>query len=54
MSPYGYTGKFFIGALTTRLGSNYIHACTEAVEEVIVKHYQQQIKYLEKVKLTTV
>ena len=54
MSPAWKLASFFIGALTTRLGSNYVHACTEAVEEVIVKHYQQQIKYLEKVKLTTV
>ena len=50
MSPAWKLASFFIGALTTRLGSNYVHACTEAVEEVIVKHYQQQIKYLEKSK----
>ena len=25
----------------------YVHACTEAVEEVIVDHYNDQIKYLE-------
>ena len=40
--------KFFLGAITSRLGLNYVHACTEAVEEVIVKHYEYQIKYLEK------
>ena len=43
--------KFFLGAITSRLGSNYVYACTEAVEEVIVKHYQEQIEYLEKNKL---
>ena len=41
---------FFLGAITSRLGLNYVHACTEAVEEVIVKHYENQIKYLEKKK----
>ena len=41
----------FWGLVTTRLGSNYVYACTEAVEEVIVKHYQEQIKYLDKTKI---
>ena len=48
MSPAWKVGSFFLGAITSRLGSNYVHACTEAVEEVIVKHYENQIKYLEK------
>ena len=37
--------------MTTRLGSDYVNACTEAVEEVIVKHYKEQIEYLEKNKI---
>ena len=48
MSPAWKVGSFFLGAITSRLGLNYVHACTEAVEEVIVKHYENQIKYLEK------
>ena len=48
MSPAWKVGSFILGAITSRLGSNYVHACTEAVEEVIVKHYENQIKYLEK------
>ena len=51
MSPAWKVGSFFLGAITSRLGPNYVYACTEAVEEVIVKHYQEQIEYLEKNKL---
>ena len=51
MSPAWKVGSFFLGAITSRLGLNYVHACTEAVEEVIVKHYENQIKYLEKKKI---
>ena len=51
MSPVWKVGSFILGAVTTRLGSNYVYACTEAVEEVIVKHYQEQIKYLDKTKI---
>ncbi len=51
MSPVWKVGSVILGAVTTRLGSNYVYACTEAVEEVIVKHYQEQIKYLDKTKI---
>ena len=51
MSPAWKIGSFFLGAITSRLGSNYVYACTEAVEEVIVEHYQEQIKYLDKNKI---
>ena len=51
MSPAWKVGSFFLGAVTSRLGSNYVYACTEAVEEVIVKHYEKQIKYLDKTKI---
>ena len=51
MSPAWKLGSVILGAVTTRLGSNYVYACTEAVEEVIVKHYQEQIKYLDKTKI---
>ena len=30
------------------MGEKYVNACTEAVEEVIVEHYEDQIKFLEK------
>ena len=51
MSPAWKLGSFFLGAISTRLGSNYVNACTEAVEEIIVKHYREQIDYLEKSKI---
>ena len=50
MSPAWKLGSLFLGVVTTRLGSNYVYACTEAVEEVIVQHYKKQIKYLDKSK----
>ena len=51
MSPVWKLAGVAIGAVTTRLGSDYVNACTEAVEEVIVNHYKEQIKYLEKNKI---
>ena len=51
MSPAWKAGSFILGVITTRLGSNYVYACTEAVEEVIVKHYQEQIEYLDNNKI---
>tara|TARA_B100000989_G_scaffold278175_1_gene239712 strand:- start:321 stop:839 length:519 start_codon:yes stop_codon:yes gene_type:complete len=36
-------GGFSLGALTALLGKNYVMACTEAVEDVIVKHYENQL-----------
>ena len=33
------------------MGEKYVHACTQAVEEVIVEHYNDQIKLLEKEKV---
>ena len=47
MSPIWHHGGFLLGAFTSILGEKYVHACTEAVEEVIVEHYEQ-IKFLEK------
>jgi ubiquinone biosynthesis monooxygenase Coq7 len=51
MHPIWNHGGFIFGALTSLLGEKYVHACTEAVEEVIVQHYEKQIKYLEKNKV---
>ena len=51
MSPVWKLAGVIIGAVTARLGSDYVYACTEAVEEVIVKHYKEQIEYLEKNKI---
>ena len=51
MSPAWKAGSLFLGAITSRLGSDYVYACTEAVEEVIVEHYQEQVEYLDKNKI---
>ena len=48
LSPIWHHGGYFLGAVTSLLGEKYVHACTEAVEEVIVDHYNAQIKYLER------
>tara|TARA_E500000178_G_scaffold354250_1_gene422610 strand:+ start:42 stop:566 length:525 start_codon:yes stop_codon:yes gene_type:complete len=47
LSPIWHHGGYALGAFTSILGEKYVHACTEAVEEVIVEHYNEQIKYLE-------
>ncbi len=46
-SPLWHNGGYLLGAITAILGEKYVHACTEAVEEVIVEHYNEQVKYLE-------
>ena len=48
MNPLWHHGGFLLGMFTSLLGEKYVHACTEAVEEVIVEHYEEQIKFLEK------
>ena len=48
MNPLWHHGGFFLGMFTSLLGEKYVHACTEAVEEVIVEHYEEQIEFLEK------
>ena len=47
MSPLWKIFGSTLGALTSRLGENYVHACTESVEEVIVAHYKEQLEFLE-------
>ena len=47
LSPLWHNGGYLLGAVTAMLGEKYVHACTEAVEEVIVEHYNEQVKYLE-------
>ena len=46
MSPlWSFLGKA-IGAISSRLGEDYVNACTESVEEIIVDHYKKQITFL--------
>ena len=48
MSPLWHHGGYLLGVITSFMGEKYVNACTEAVEEVIVEHYEDQIKFLEK------
>ena len=48
LSPIWKVGAFGLGVFTAMLGKKATMACTEAIEEVIVKHYEQQSKYLKK------
>ena len=48
MRPIWHLGGTLLGGLTSLMGEKYVHACTEAVEEVIVEHYRDQIDFLEK------
>lgn len=45
-SPIWKSGAFGLGVLTAILGKRATYACTEAVEEVIIDHYQEQTQYL--------
>ena len=44
LDPIWKTGAFGLGFLSAALGKKATMACTEAVEEVIIDHYQSQAK----------
>ena len=46
LSPLWRTGAFGLGVFTAAMGKKATLACTEAVEEVIIDHYEKQTKYL--------
>ena len=46
LSPIWKSGAFGLGVITAMMGKKATMACTEAVEEVIVEHYQKQSTYL--------
>lgn len=46
LHPIWHVGGFALGAVTGFMGKRAAMACTEAVEDVIEKHYQQQIYQL--------
>lgn len=47
MMPFWHVGAFAMGAATAILGEKAAMACTEAVEDVIEKHYQEQLDSLD-------
>lgn len=47
MAPLWEAAGFTLGAVTALMGERAAHACTEAVEDVIEKHYQDQIDELD-------
>ncbi len=47
MAPIWRVAGFGLGAATALMGEKAAHACTEAVEEVIEKHYARQSEALE-------
>ena len=52
LQPVWKFGGFSLGAITAVLGRDFVMACTEAVESVIVDHYRDQLKELDKSKET--
>jgi ubiquinone biosynthesis monooxygenase Coq7 len=50
MQPIWHFGSYALGYVSGKLGVKAAMACTEAVEEVIEKHYNDQISYLDKIK----
>ena len=46
LSPLWKVGAFGLGAFTAMMGKKATLACTEAVEEVIINHYEEQTQYL--------
>jgi len=51
MSPLWSVLGNTIGAISSRLGEDYVNACTESVEEIIVDHYKKQINFLNNKKI---
>ena len=52
LQPVWRFGGFSLGAITAVMGRDFVMACTEAVESVIVDHYSDQLKELDKSKET--
>ena len=48
LQPLWRIGGFSLGAITAVLGKDFVMACTEAVESVIVDHYRDQLEELDK------
>ncbi|MAI02337.1 MAG: demethoxyubiquinone hydroxylase family protein [Rickettsiales bacterium] len=46
LSPIWKIGAFSLGVITAAIGKKSTMACTEAVEEVIIDHYEKQASYL--------
>ena len=46
LSPVWKSGAYGLGVITAIMGKKATMACTEAVEEVIIKHYESQSNYL--------
>ena len=46
LSPLWRAGAFGLGVFTAMMGKKATLACTEAVEEVIIDHYEKQSAYL--------
>jgi ubiquinone biosynthesis monooxygenase Coq7 len=47
LAPFWNAAGFALGAATALIGEKAAHACTEAVEDVIERHYAAQIAELE-------
>ena len=48
MHSFWNMAGFSLGAITAMLGKNYVMACTDAVETVIVDHYRKQLEEINK------
>ena len=51
MSPLWNILGTTLGVVSSRLGEDYVNACTESVEEVIVEHYKKQINFFKNKKI---
>ena len=51
MSPLWNILGTTLGVVSSRLGEDYVNACTESVEEVIVEHYNKQINFFKSQKI---
>ena len=45
--PFWHVAGYGLGYVSARLGDDFAMTCTESVEEVIDKHYQRQVDFLE-------
>ena len=46
LSPLWHMGAYAMGYVTGKMGPEAAMACTEAVEEVIEEHYENQVRHL--------
>jgi ubiquinone biosynthesis monooxygenase Coq7 len=47
LQPFWYIAGYLLGVVTAKLGIKHAMICTESIEEIIDKHYQEQLNIID-------